>query len=427
MNPHIQRAQILFQQHRPDQAEESLRRALGEEPHSAYAHSLLALALAAQKKYAEAEAEAGQAIGLAPDYDFAHYARASVLEDRNKLAEAEAAIRQAVALDPSDADYHAMLAGILLQREDKEGALAAAEEALRFDPEHIGANNLRAMALTQLGRREEAGLSIEGTLVQNPDNALTHANRAWTLLHQGKHKEALPHFREALRLDPTNEWARAGCVEALKAGNPLYALMLRYFLWTSRLSSNARWGLLIGLWFGNRVLHGMAKTHPEWAPWIMPITALYLTFVLTTWLAHPLFNLVLRLSSYGRHLLSDDQRRQAHAVGVALAMALCWLIWWLFVERESDVLLAAGICAGMALPLASVFSCPEGWPRTVMTIFASILTLLCLLFMGLFGLGLFMGRNGLIAAADKVSVLLIIGIVGSTWLMLFLGSRKVVK
>jgi Tfp pilus assembly protein PilF len=84
MNPHLQRAQVSLRQHGPELAEESLRRALGEEPHLSEAHSLLALSLAAQKKLADAENAAGQAIGLAPDSAFAHYARASVLEDRNK-------------------------------------------------------------------------------------------------------------------------------------------------------------------------------------------------------------------------------------------------------------------------------------------------------------------------------------------------------
>ncbi|MDB5311521.1 MAG: tetratricopeptide repeat protein [Gemmataceae bacterium] len=39
----------------------------------------------------------------------------------------------------------------------------------------------------------------------------------WALLHARQPAEALTHFREALRLDPTNEWARDGLIEALKA------------------------------------------------------------------------------------------------------------------------------------------------------------------------------------------------------------------
>lgn len=428
MNPHLQRAQVLLQQHRPELAEESLRRALVDEPQLAPAHSLLGLCLAARKQFAEAESEAGQAIGLAPDNPFSHYAMASVLEDRNKLPQAEAAIRQAIALDPADADYHATLAQILLRREDKAGALAASESALQFDPDHMGANNLRAIALTQLGRKAEAGQSIEATLSRNPDDAVSHANRAWTLLHEGRPKNALPHFREALRLDPNNEWARAGCVEAMKAGNPFYAVMLRYFLWTSRLSSQARWGLFLGLWFGHKLLRGAGKSHPALAPFVLPITVLYLSFVLSTWLASPLFNLLLRLSPYGRHLLHDDQRRQAQAVGIALAAGALFLTAWLVTGmRHLGLACSAGACAALSLPLAGVFSCPRGWPRTTMVCITS-------------GLGLLAALTCLLAIAEATTgsqiagslltlpfCVTIIGVALMTWITPLLSSRTVTR
>ena len=66
---------------------------------------------------------------------------------------------------------------------------------------------------------------------RDPDDAFSHANQGWTLLEQGNRKKAMEHFRESLRLDPTNGWAQAGLVEAIKAGNPVYAVMLKYFLW----------------------------------------------------------------------------------------------------------------------------------------------------------------------------------------------------
>lgn len=428
MNPHLQHAQILLQQHRPELAETSLRRALGEEPDLAIAHSFLGLSLAAQKKFAEAESSAGQAIALAPDHPFVHYAMASVLEDRNKLPQAETAIRQAIAFDPTDADYHAVLAQILLRREDKQGALAAAELALQFDPEHVAANNLRAIALTQLGRKEEAGRTIEKTLAQNPDDAVSHANRAWNLLHQGKPREALPHFREALRIDPTNQWARAGCVEAMKAGNKFYALMLRYFLWSSRLSANARFGLIIGLWFGHRLLRSFGQANPAIAPFILPITVLYMAFVLSTWLADPLFNLLLRLSPYGRHLLADDQRRQATAVGLSLAAAFACLVVWLVTGRQTEPwLLPAGGFAALMLPLAGVFSCPQGWPRTTMIVITSGLGLLATATLGIAIAATLLGSAKTAELAWLPFSPLILGTVIMTWVTPFLGSRTVTK
>lgn len=45
-------------------------------------------------------------------------------------------------------------------------------------------------------------------LARNPDDGFSHANQGWTFLDQGRRLEAMNHFRESLRLDPTDEWAR---------------------------------------------------------------------------------------------------------------------------------------------------------------------------------------------------------------------------
>src|SRR6185436_9021657 len=111
-----------------------------------------------------------------------------------------------------------------------------------------------------------------------PENAFTHANQGWTYLNKGEPKKALEHFRESLRLDPANEWARHGIVEALKARNIIYAVMLKYFLWMARLSRGARWGIILGGYFGIQLLASMARSNPAIAPWILPLRILYITF-----------------------------------------------------------------------------------------------------------------------------------------------------
>ena len=92
------------------------------------------------------------------------------------------------------------------------------------------------MALVQLGRKDEAQQTLGSALANDPENALTHANQGWALLHRGDHAKALEHFREALRIDPELDWARAGIVEALKARHLIYRVMLRFFLWMGRQS-----------------------------------------------------------------------------------------------------------------------------------------------------------------------------------------------
>ena len=308
MSPHLQRALMLYEQSRHELAEEQLRQALAGEPDDPHAHALLALCLARREKFEEAADEARQAVHLAPDFDFAHYAHASVLLDRNHLDAAQRAIEEALRLAPEDADYWALLSQIRIDQRQWFPALEAAENGLRFTPDHVACTNLRAIALVKLGRKSEAGATIDAALARNPDNSVTHANQGWTLLEQNQPAKALEHFRESLRLDPTNEWARAGIVEALKARNIVYGAMLRYFLWMSKLPTKVQWAVILGGYFLNRMLGAAAGTNPDLAPWILPIRILYIAAALLTWTADPLFNLLLRVNRFGRLALSDEQR-----------------------------------------------------------------------------------------------------------------------
>ena len=268
-------------------------------------------------------------------------------------------------MEPEDADYFALLAQIRLNRRNWPGALEAAETGLQFDAEHVTCTNLRAMALVKMGRKEEAGLTIDAALAKNPENSVTHANQGWTLLHAGDHKKALEHFRESLRLDPQNEWARQGIIEALKAQNFLYAWMLKYFLWMSRLSSNAQWGVILVGFFGMRILRATAKTNPGLEPFVWPIQIIYLIFVFLTWTANPLFNLLLRLNKFGRMVLNREEIVASNWVGAFVGIALLCLA--LAFAGFDGFLLGAMVFGFSVLPLAAIFQCQPGWPKTAMT------------------------------------------------------------
>ena len=241
-SPQIQRAMLLAEQGRHQMAEKELRQHLAANPQDGFGQALLSLSLLEQERRDEAERAAREAIGLAPDMAFSHYTLARVLTDRNRLDDASAVIQEASRLDPEDADYHAMRAAIEFSRENWKGALEAADTGLQFDAEHVTCNNFRAMALVKLGRKADAGVTMGSTLARNPENSMSHANQGWTLLEQGQRKEAMTHFRESLRIDPEQEWAKAGLVEAIKAGNPIYAVFLKYLLWMQKLSPRCPMG-----------------------------------------------------------------------------------------------------------------------------------------------------------------------------------------
>jgi tetratricopeptide (TPR) repeat protein len=382
MNSYLLRAQMLLSQSRPEAAEEQIRAALAEDPGDGLAHAFLALCLADRKQGAEARKSAETAVGLTPEEAYCHYVQAYVLAELNKDGEAEAAVREALRLAPEDADYHAFLSGLFLKASDWAGALQAAENGLQFDAQHVRCNNFRAQALIQLGRREEAGLVLDAALAREPENAMTHANKGWALLRDGEPTPALERFREALRLEPNMEWARQGVVEALKARNIVYRLMLRWFFWMARLSPGKRWGLVIGGVVGARILRFFMRYNPSLAPVLWPLLGAYILFVFLTWTAPALFELLLRLDRHGRLVLSRKQIVRGNVVGLLLLSAvLCAGIgWWVNV---SPLLTAGMLSAFLIIQAASVFNAKPGWLGAILKLYVALLILLALAVVGL--------------------------------------------
>lgn len=417
MNAFVQRGLLLYEQSRYELAENELRQALGIDSQDAYAHALLGLCLSKREQFKEATEEAQQAIHLAPDFPFAHYAHASILHERNRDDEALPVINEALRLDASNPSYFALLSAIQLNERNWPAALQAAEQGLRLDSEHTGCTNLRAIALVKLGRKSEAGLTIDAALARNPDNSLTHANQGWTLLEKGEPKKALEHFREALRLDPDNTWAQHGIVEALKARNFIYAVMLKYFLFMGRLSRRAQWGVVLGAYFGFQALNAVGKAHPDWQAWILPIEIVYVSFVLMTWIADPLFNLLLRLSRFGRLALSREKIVASNWLFLCLALAMLSLAGCLVFGFDSPWIMSAFIFGALLIPVAGTFKCPEGSPRKTMAIYTSLVACTGIIAISLFALSWGQKDSHLNDTAWTLAMIVFIGALGSTWIL----------
>ena len=368
MTAHITRAQLLLEHSRFGDAEQELRRAILQDPNNGRAHSLLSLALTAQKRYPDAIREAKLGIGLSPNVAFSYYTMAVALK-ANRPDEARSAVQKAIRMDPEYTPYYGLLSRIDLQQQKWQDALAAAEQGLRIAPEDVECTNLRAMALVNLGRKEEAGLTIEAALAQEPDNAFTHANQGWTLLHRGDHGKAMNHFREALRLNPTSIWARRGIVEALKARNPIYRILLQYFLWMSRQSSRARWGIILGAYFAYQVVYQISASNPSLSPYLGPFLYLYMVFVFLSWTSGPLFNLLLRLNRLGRLSLSGDQIVASNWVGACVLVAAVTFITGMLPGNDAirgTLSQAALKYLILIIPVSGVFQARAGRNRMIL-------------------------------------------------------------
>jgi hypothetical protein len=275
------------------------------------------------------------------------------------------------------------------------------------------------MAMVKLGRKADAGRTIDSALAKNPDNSVTHANQGWTLLEKGDPRKAAEHFREALRLDPHNEWARQGIIEALKAKNFIYAIMLKYFLWMAKFSRRGQWGIILAGYIGNRILGVIAQNNPDLAPWILPLRILYIVFALLTWLAYPFFNLLLRLNKFGRLVLSREQTVASNWFGLCLLLALAGLVLCLMHGFVPPWILIAMVFGFLLLPVSSIYKCQSGWPRNVMAAMTIAIAAL--------GIGGIISRFAAPDQTDGANTLVglfIIGIIASTWIVNILIMQR---
>lgn len=304
MTDHFRRSQVLLNQGRYDLAEKELRLALSLDPDYASAHALLAMCLSEKKQHSEAIQAIGKAIALSPDYAGFHYIYAGILREQRKLDAAKDAILEALRLDPEDADFYARLACIQYDQTKYAEALKSTEQGLRIDAEHVWSMNMRLLTLLELGQIADAEAEVNSTLAIAPEHPFPHTVKGWVLLHQTRIPEAMHSFREALRIQPDQEWARLGLLEALKARNWLYRLILRIDLWRSRLTTAQR-AVFVALL-------------------IIPQTrALFLLLLLFIGLAKYLFTFLLWFDPYGRLALNQKEIAQNKWVLAIFLSLIC--------------------------------------------------------------------------------------------------------
>ncbi len=358
MSGAAEHGRLLVEQRRPDLAEEHLRRALSEDPEDVASLVRLAACHLDLGKPEDALTESEHAVGLAPDWDVAHRLLAHALLANGRAGPAEASAREAVGLDPESAANHAVLAHTFMARRQWEAGRDAAERGLELDPEDDECANLRAMCLIQLGRGQEADLALDATLSRDPENPDTHRNLGWAALHRGDAHEAIVHYREALRLDPTDEASREGLVEALHARNVVYRVFLRGALLLTRVPPRTAWMIMIGTVVARNGLRRVAESQPALAPVMWTLYGALVAFVLMSWVAAPVFDLVLRFDRDGRHALSPAQLVRTHwLLGMLGAILVGGVLWQLGVPGAGPAAACLGV---LVLPAMVTLGRPPG-------------------------------------------------------------------
>jgi hypothetical protein len=386
--------QLLLSQKRHALAATELRRQLGEDPHDFVAHALLAVCLLEQEQLAEAQAEAELAIHLAPEYDFAFYALALIEDRQHHPKQALAAINEALALDPNDADYYHLLGQLRLQSGQWQAALQAAETGLSLDAEHADLHGLHARALARQGRTQEAGTAARSALGYGADSSITQAQAGWVALETNRPAEAQAHFREALRLDPTSDFAREGLVEALKARFWVYRTFMRFTYWSASLSDGARRGMFIGLFVLSRFMR----------PLLIP----YLALVYMSWFSDSIFSSLLRFNADGRLALSPEQTRHSNQFLALLGVGVAALITYATALPLPAVQSAGYVSLGLLFPLVGTWRLRHS-PNHARSYYAGVV----LAVMGVAAIGL--DIVGLGELANWAFSAFLIGSIGYVW------------
>jgi tetratricopeptide (TPR) repeat protein len=409
-DPVAQVFELLSDGHQ-EQALAELDRLIREEPYNGVLYAVRALVHADLGRLDQAAEDARSGRQISPDHPFVHFVVGAIALQQGAVLQAIRAAQAAQQLSPM---YHEAM---LLEARGRAAAgqwprvRALAETVAEQDPGNEEAAVLATIAASVERDNVLDDAAWKGLAERFPLNPVARAGSGWTKLTAGQIGAARGEFEQALALDPTMAWAKRGLVLSLKASNPIYALLLQFFLWFGKLPSRTRMLVLVGGVLGYNFLRRAAEDEPELKPLITPVLIAYGIFVALSWLADPLLNLLLLSKAEGRRLLDADERRSALLVGACLGLALILGVIGTVSSWKGPFISAVGI-ALVSFAVAAAYH-RQGQRRTQLLTLAGIA----------FGLSLVAG----IVAAPLSAVCLVIAflcVAVSTW-MSHLGRDEV--
>ncbi len=345
----LSKVEILIDQKRYKNAEEILSELLAEDTQNIRILSLLAQVTSEQGKLDIAQDIIDSAIGLSPNNAELFFIKSEILIGQGKLNDAEKNIKQAIALNPHDARYFGYLAFIFLEKKEPEEALKASNKALNIDATNLLALNMRATAFQMLDRHREAFLNIENALREDPINASTHTNYAWMLFEEGNYKKALVHFKKALEINPTSEYAQRGLNEVLKTKNPFYRILLSYSIFIDSLETKYIWALFIGLYIALNAFKMVIKHNTVLQPYATTIFFTLSLLAFSRWTILPINNLFFR------------ERDNISGELATLSWGLLFIgLFLFFLLLDARILSVAAYGLMMIVPFAVIASSEKG-------------------------------------------------------------------
>ena len=225
---------------------------------------------------------------------------------------------------------------------------------MELDPFDNSCKNTKSILLRRLGKNDEADEIISEALNDDPLDDMNFASKGWVTLEKGNAKESFEYFKEALKINPMNEYAKSGMVNALKVRNPLFKVFFKFYQWCSRQSSRNLWFFIIGIWVLIQVINKVSRNYPKIEPYADIIIYSYIGFVFLTWSINPIFNMFLRFNRYGKYALDKGEKIASNIVFILFALALIQYLLFLSPTIYPDI--GALGTLFMVIPVSGTYS-----------------------------------------------------------------------
>jgi tetratricopeptide (TPR) repeat protein len=281
------------------------------------------------------------------------YLKGFMLRGMGKFKQALESLDEAIRIDPENANYHSEAAMNYLASGKGKEALKSSEIALGLDPDEAGIWSNHAKVLYYTDKSNEALVAIDKALELDPEDADVHMTKGMILADQKDFAKSIEYYREALRIDPQSDWARKGYLDALRARNPAYKVLVDVM--------NAKVPVF---YFGH----------------VFVLLALVVMSVMigtigqiVKFMAPHLLNVMLSFDPQGKHALDDQEIRRARILAVYVVSSWA-LSLALFVTNGWTVWFVPFFCLLYMAPLVvtRIFEFPEGDYRKQAMIYCGV-------------------------------------------------------
>lgn len=318
----LKKAEYLLNQDRFGEAQSEIKNYLASSPEDLEGLVILTQTHLGLGQNEMADKVVDDILRVEPSNPFILYLKAITQLQLGKRKIALKFIDSALTFNPMMVEAHATKSAVLFQEAKFEEAQESAQKGLEIDPENQMCLNQLSRSLLKLGKMEEHIQADKQALKNNPMNPHTHATVGYGELEKGNIQKAKEHFRESLRLDPNNAYARDGMLHAIKSTNFYYRWFLKYIFWMQGLRPQVRWTVII---VGYLLIRGLDTYSGQLGVFSFAaevVIVLYMVFAISTWIIGPVSNILLRFNSFGKYLLTEREIKVANITAMLLGLSL---------------------------------------------------------------------------------------------------------